>query len=79
MLSTERPARARAAVDAPRPIHIPDVREDPESLLRPAGQILVGQRLFAAVEERVDTAPAGDLELKGVARPVAAYEVRGLR
>ncbi len=44
-----------------------------------AGQILVGQRLFAAVEERVDTAPAGDLELKGFARPVAAYEVRGLR
>jgi class 3 adenylate cyclase len=44
-----------------------------------AGQILVGQRLFAAVEEGVETAPAGDLELKGFARPVAAYEVRGLR
>jgi adenylate cyclase len=44
-----------------------------------AGQILIGQRLFAAVEETVDTTPAGDLELKGFARPVAAYEVRGLR
>ena len=44
-----------------------------------AGQILVGQRLFAAVEESVETAPAGNLELKGFARPVAAYEVRGLR
>jgi class 3 adenylate cyclase/putative methionine-R-sulfoxide reductase with GAF domain len=44
-----------------------------------AGQILIGQRLFAAVEEAVETAPAGDLELKGFARPVAAYEVRGLR
>ncbi len=43
-----------------------------------AGQILIGQRLFAAVEEKVETAPAGNLELKGFARPVAAYEVRGL-
>ncbi|MGH3080750.1 MAG: adenylate/guanylate cyclase domain-containing protein, partial [Gaiellaceae bacterium] len=44
-----------------------------------AAQILIGQRLFAAVEETVETAPAGVLELKGFARPVAAYEVRGLR
>jgi class 3 adenylate cyclase/putative methionine-R-sulfoxide reductase with GAF domain len=49
------------------------------SKLAVAGQILIGQRLFAAVEETVDTAPAGNLELKGFARPVAAYEVRGLR
>jgi class 3 adenylate cyclase len=41
-----------------------------------AGQILIGQHLFAAVEEEVDTAPAGELELKGFRRPVAAYEVR---
>jgi class 3 adenylate cyclase/putative methionine-R-sulfoxide reductase with GAF domain len=44
-----------------------------------AGQILIGQHVFAAVEETVETAPAGNLELKGFARPVAAYEVRGLR
>jgi adenylate cyclase len=44
-----------------------------------AGQILTGQRLHAAIEETVDTAPAGDLELKGFARPVSAYEVRGVR
>jgi class 3 adenylate cyclase/putative methionine-R-sulfoxide reductase with GAF domain len=44
-----------------------------------AGQILIGQRLFAAVEEAVETAPAGKLELKGFGRPVAAYEVLGLR
>jgi class 3 adenylate cyclase len=44
-----------------------------------AGQILIGQRLFAAVEEGVVTAPTGNLELKGFARPVAAYEIRGLR
>jgi adenylate cyclase len=44
-----------------------------------AGQILIGQRLFAAVEDAVETAPAGDLQLKGFARPVAAYEVVRLR
>jgi class 3 adenylate cyclase len=44
-----------------------------------AGQILIGQQVFAAVEESVETAPAGNLELKGFARPVAAYEVRGMR
>ena len=44
-----------------------------------AGQILIGQRLFAGVEEAVVTTPAGNLELKGFARPVAAHEVRRLR
>jgi len=44
-----------------------------------AEQILIGQRLFAAVEDLVETAPAGNLELRGFARPVPAYEVRGLR
>jgi adenylate cyclase len=44
-----------------------------------AGQILIGQRAFAAVEEAVDTAPSGELDLKGFARPVSAHEVRGLR
>jgi class 3 adenylate cyclase len=44
-----------------------------------AGQILIGQRVFAALEDAVETAPAGELDLKGFGRPVAAYEVRGLR
>jgi class 3 adenylate cyclase/broad specificity phosphatase PhoE/putative methionine-R-sulfoxide reductase with GAF domain len=43
------------------------------------GQTLVGQRLYAAVEEQVDAEPVGELELKGFREPVAAYEVRGLR
>jgi class 3 adenylate cyclase/putative methionine-R-sulfoxide reductase with GAF domain len=43
------------------------------------GQILIGQRLYAEVEDAVDAAPAGELELKGFARPVPAYEVLGLR
>ena len=44
-----------------------------------AGQILIGQRVFAAVEDTVETDHAGELELKGFGRPVPAYEVRGLR
>jgi class 3 adenylate cyclase len=44
-----------------------------------AGKILIGQRLFAAVEEAVDATPVGELELKGFGRPIAAYEVHSLR
>jgi class 3 adenylate cyclase len=44
-----------------------------------AGQILIGQRVFAAVEESVEAAPVGELRLEGFGRPVPAYEVRGLR
>src|SRR5215203_2707969 len=44
-----------------------------------AGEILIGQRVYAAVDEAVETASAGELELKGFARPVAAHEVVGLR
>ncbi len=42
-------------------------------------QILIGPRVFAAVDDAVLTAPVGELELKGFGRPMAAYEVRGLR
>jgi hypothetical protein len=35
--------------------------------------------VYAAVEERAETAAVGALELKGFGRAVAAYEVRGLR
>jgi class 3 adenylate cyclase/putative methionine-R-sulfoxide reductase with GAF domain len=44
-----------------------------------AGLTLIGQRVFAATEEAVETTPAGSLELKGFGRPVVAYEVRRLR
>jgi class 3 adenylate cyclase len=42
-------------------------------------QILIGPRVYAAVEEAVDAVPVGELELKGFGRPMSAYEVRGLR
>jgi class 3 adenylate cyclase len=44
-----------------------------------AGQTLVSQRVFAAVEDAVEAEPVGKLELKGFVRPVLAYEVRALR
>jgi len=43
-----------------------------------AGQILISQRLFAAVEDVVDAEPVTNLKLKGLSRPVAAFSVRGL-
>jgi class 3 adenylate cyclase/CheY-like chemotaxis protein len=39
------------------------------------GQILVNQRVFAAVEDVVEAEPAGDFTLKGFHRPVPAYNV----
>ena len=44
-----------------------------------AGQTLISQRVFAAVEDTVDAQPVGEIDLKGFGRPVAAYEVRALR
>ena len=44
-----------------------------------SGQTLISQRVMAEVEDRIDATPVGELELKGFARPVAAYEVRGIR
>src|SRR5262245_2665456 len=43
------------------------------------GQILIGQRIFAATEEAVETTPVGRRELKGFAPPVVAYKVQPLR
>jgi class 3 adenylate cyclase len=42
-------------------------------------QILISQRVFAAVEDWVDARPVEQLELKGFSHPVTAYEVDGLR
>ncbi|MEP6665654.1 MAG: adenylate/guanylate cyclase domain-containing protein [Nocardioidaceae bacterium] len=43
------------------------------------GQILVSQRLYAAVENLVDATPMDELTLKGYARPVRAWQVFHLR
>jgi adenylate cyclase len=43
------------------------------------GQILVSQRVFAAIEAAVESASVGDLVLKGYSRPISAYNVVALR
>lgn len=44
-----------------------------------AGQVLVSQRVFARVEERVVAEPVGELVLKGIHAPVLAYNVVAMR
>jgi class 3 adenylate cyclase len=39
------------------------------------GQILISPRVFMAVEDAVAVEPIGDFTLKGISRPVAAYNV----
>lgn len=44
-----------------------------------SGQIIVTQRIYAAVEELVEAVSAGDLPLKGFHKPVPIFNVVGLR
>jgi CheY-like chemotaxis protein len=44
-----------------------------------SGQILIAQRLYAEVEDDVDVEPVGEFTLKGFRRPVAAFDVLGVR
>ncbi len=44
-----------------------------------AGQVLICQRVYTAVEELVDVEPMGELTLKGLHRPVTAYNVLRLK
>ncbi len=43
------------------------------------GQILVSRRVLALVEEMVEAEPVGDLMLKGIAKPVTAFNIVRLR
>jgi adenylate cyclase len=42
------------------------------------GQILISQRVLAAVEQAIEARPVGEIELKGFARPIPAFEVHSL-
>ena len=44
-----------------------------------SGQILLSQRAYAALEDLVDAAPVGEVEMKGFARPVQAFELLRVR
>jgi adenylate cyclase len=39
------------------------------------GQILLSQRVYSAVEDRVEAGPAAQLEMKGFSHPIQAYEL----
>jgi len=43
------------------------------------GQVLVSQRVHAAVEDLVDANPIGELALKGFVKPLFAYEIVALK
>jgi adenylate cyclase len=43
------------------------------------GQILLSQRAYAALEDRVEASPVAQLDVKGFARPVEAYELLRVR
>jgi adenylate cyclase len=39
------------------------------------GQILLSQRVYAALEGRIEAEPIAEVQMKGFARPVAVYEL----
>ena len=43
------------------------------------GQILISPRVLMAVEDAVAVEPVGDFALKGISRPLAAYNVVGTK
>ena len=43
------------------------------------GQILISSRVLMAVEEAIAVEPVGDFTLKGISRPLAAYNVVGVK
>jgi class 3 adenylate cyclase len=44
-----------------------------------AGQILISQRVYGKVDERIEAEHVGELALKGLRNPVPAYNVIRLR
>jgi class 3 adenylate cyclase/ActR/RegA family two-component response regulator len=43
------------------------------------GQVLVSQKVFARIEDRIDAQPAGELTLKGFSKPVGVHAVVAIR
>jgi putative methionine-R-sulfoxide reductase with GAF domain len=57
-------------------VHVEDITTD-DSYTYATG--LSDQRTFAAIEELVEAEPIGELQIKGLTRPVAAYDVHAVR
>ena len=47
--------------------------------IAPGGQILVTNRVLAAVDDRVEARDLGEIEFKGLSRPVPIFEIAALR
>ncbi len=43
------------------------------------GQVLISQQVFAAVKDQAETEPAAELTLKGILKPVPAFNVVGMQ
>jgi adenylate cyclase len=39
-------------------------------------QILIGPRIYAALEDTIEASPVGEVQLKGFARPISTYQVQ---
>ena len=48
------------------------------AMKRSQGQILISPRVLTKVENAVKVEPVGEFELKGIRRPLAAYNVVGV-
>lgn len=47
--------------------------------IAPGGAILVSNRVYAAVEDRVAASSLGEHDLKGLSRPVLLFQIDGMR
>jgi class 3 adenylate cyclase len=63
-------ANDKAGKRACLPSNSPDICRKP-------GQILISPRVLMKVENAVQVEPVGEFELKGIRRPLAAYNVVG--
>ena len=43
------------------------------------GQVLISQRVYTMLDDAADATHLGDIEFKGIARPVPTWRVDGLR
>jgi len=43
------------------------------------GQILISRRVLTSVADQVDAEPVGELQLKGFAKPISAFNITGLK
>ena len=74
------PARILVVDDMPENLDIVRIRLESQGYeVAESGQILVSQRVFAAIEDVVDAEPVEGLELKGFSHAMTAHAVASVR